>query len=405
MASVIMNIDFDDEVQLREHPTTPADVEEMVVRSKEMGADTIVWRVTTLGRADFRSDVMDRADLPMDEEDAERGFATGKWLHKPEVVDDYKRRRRDYHDKMKVILGQYDPPALVREFTTRHGLELYLWFDPFDEYMPGAGSRFLLDNPQFQWLSRDGSEHYEGLRCYGFPEAIENHLDVIRELVRYEPDGLYFSTSGHSRHKDRTGQDDLYGYQDPVVERYRERHGVDIRNEPFDLETWHCIKGEFVTDFYRAAKELLRPHGMKLMLPAPIGDHKIWDYRLWSLHSMAEFHANWQTWVDEGLADGLIIGEYQPTWRRPASGYYDVLAARVGLDVDKIEERSAARVRDYADGRCKVYYWSAWMKERDFIAERIAYMQEAMRSTPIDGGVLHELFNFERSDYFPRVEF
>ena len=32
-----------------------------------------------------------------------------------------------------------------------------------------------------------------------------------------------------------------------------------------------------------------------------------------------------------GIADDLIVGEYQPTWRRPGSGYFDVLAARVGI--------------------------------------------------------------------------
>jgi len=410
MPRVIMNVDFDDEVILRDHPMTVADIEQMLACAKEMGADTIVWRCTTLGRADFRSDVMDRSDLPLDVADLERAEAAGGWFKtpgdpRPGVMTHQQRiaHRDAAPGKMTAILSEYDPPAVARETTRRMGLDLYLWLDIFDEYFPGHGSRFLEKHPHCQWLSRDGERRFDGLRCYGYPEALENQLDVVRELAAYEPDGLYFSTSCHSRHRNRTGEWDDYGFDDPVVARYKERHGVDIRTGDFDRDAWHRIKGEFVTNLCARAKALLSERGQKLMLPAPIGDRKVWDFRLFSGRAVAQFHADWRAWADRGIADSLIVGEYQPTFRDAPSGHWLEIAERTGMDVARLETLSAAAVRDYVRGRCEVFYWASWMRDTDTVRKKLERSTAAMRAEPLDGVVYHEMYSFERNEFFPQL--
>ena len=406
-----MNIDFDDEVQLRDHPMTVEDIEEMLRRCLEMGVDTVTWRCTTLGRADFRSQVMDRSDLPLDVADIDRADRAGGWFTTPErpksgvcTREERYEKRRTVPDKCRDIFQAYDPPEVARDLTAKLGLDLYLWFDPFDEYFPGHGNRFLRENPHCQWTSRDGERYFEGLRCYGFPEAVQNHLDVLEELAAYEPDGLYFATSCHSRHRDRTGEWDDYGFEEPVVARYRERDGVDIRKQDFDEEKWHRIKGEFVTEFFEQAKSLLSGRNIKMMLPAPIGDRKVWDYRLFSGQSVAQHHTDWRAWVDRGIADSLIVGEYQPIWYDPPSKLWLSIADRLGVPVAELEARAAAMCRDYVGSRCELYYWTGWMRTLDNIQQRLKRVDRGMATQPLDGVVYHEMYSFEAIEYYPRLE-
>jgi len=403
----IMNIDFDDEIQIREQPCTVEDISEMLRKCKDMGVDTIVWRCTTLGRADYRSNVMTRADAPYDRTDAEAEFGSCRWLKgDAEMIEDYVRRRTGYHEKSRRILTDYDPPAVARELTASFGMELYLWLDIFDEYFPGLGSRFLREHPECQWISRDGERHFRGLRCYGFPEAVENQLEVVRELTAYEPDGLYLSTSCHSRHCNREGEWNGYGFEKPVVDRYRQRHGTGIREADFDTKAWHRVKGEFVTELCSRIKDILRPLGQKLMLPAPIGDHKVWDWPLFSGQPIAQYHVDWRAHVDQGIADSLILGEYQPVWREIPPGHWRRLAEEMGitdLRLMMLETQAAETCRAYAAGRCELYYWTGWMRTRKNIERVLGCIDRAMSTQPMNGVVLHELMSFERADFFPRL--
>ena len=77
MSKHYLNIDFDDEIQLRDQPVTRGEVRQMLERSKAMGCVGGIWRCTTLGRADYRSQIMDRSDKPFDVADHDAQKATG----------------------------------------------------------------------------------------------------------------------------------------------------------------------------------------------------------------------------------------------------------------------------------------------------------------------------------------
>jgi len=415
MCKHYMNIDFDDEVQCREHPVSRQDVWEILECSKAMGCVGVIWRCTTLGRADYRSEIMDRADRAFDVEDHDAQQASGKWglflsdARRKLGMPTFREARERYVEKSEAILADYDPPALVREITRELGLELVLWLDTFDEYAPGMGCRFLREKPHCQWVSRDGREHFEGLRGYWYAEAVENMLAIVQELAAYGPDCLYFSTSCHSRHKDRGEQEDFYGFDDPVVARYRGRHGIDIRTEDFDVFEWHRIKGEFFTDFVREAAEMLHADDLQLVLPAPIGDYKVWDKPLWSHRAPAAMHMDWRTWVDEGLADTLIVGEYQPMWGAQQMDYWPIIAERAGLDCADVEASAGRQVREYVQNRCDLLYFSSWIHGggqhgREGLEASIQRVQEGANRAPLDGVVWHELASFERHDYYPSLD-
>jgi len=424
---IIMNVDFDDEVCFRREPITVADIKEMLGRCKAMGVDTVIWRFSVGGRVHYHSNVSDRVDVPVDIADIKQAGESGLWFTKPAGPsraygdkEDYTNRRCVTANKARVILSNYDPLQVAREFTTELGLDLYIWLDMFDEYHPGLCSRFLRENPRLRWLSRDGKRYFEGLRAYGFSECVENQLDVLRELAAYEPEGIYFSSSCHSRFKDRTGEWKESGFEEPVVARYRERYGIDIREQPFDMEKWHRIKGEFITEFFVEAKKVLDPCGIKLMLPAPIGDHVMWDYPLWSGRSVAEFYCDWRTWADRGIADSLVVGEYQPMWRDTRFPHWDVIAKRMGVDASdqrEVQLNGLRKAWDWACEKCEVYCHSGWLhggysamekgedtaKQSAAVAKQLAAIDHGLQMRPMHGVVHHEMRAFEAAEFFPRL--
>jgi hypothetical protein len=351
---------------------------------------------------------MDRSDLPYNLQDYQCALESGRWFNPgrtPEQARHYLDVRRRYSVQMAEILAAYDPPAVAREIAGELGLQFFIWLDLFDEYYPGLGSRFLRNHPWRQWASRDGQRWLEGLRAYGYPDAVADKLATVEELMAYAPDGFYCCTSWHSRHKNRAGEYDIYGFEEPVVERYRARHGIDIRTDPFDRDEWLRIKGEFVTEFLARMKARLAPQGMKLMLPLPYGDVKKWDYPLWTHKPVADWHTDWRGWIDAGIADSLILGEYQPCWKRLETGYWEKIARDVGVSPEHVWSDAAATVKAVTAGRCELYYWSTWMHGRESISSVLDSIRDGMNRTPLDGAVLHELASFEQSDFYPQLHF
>ena len=159
-----------------------------------------------------------------------------------------------------------------------------------------------------------------------------------------------------------------------------------------------------MTEFFEQAKSLLSGRNIKMMLPAPIGDRKVWDYRLFSGQSVAQHHTDWRAWVDRGIADSLIVGEYQPIWYDPPSKLWLSIADRLGVPVAELEARAAAMCRDYVGSRCELYYWTGWMRTLDNIQQRLKRVDRGMATQPLDGVVYHEMYSFEAIEYYPRLE-
>jgi hypothetical protein len=79
----------------------------------------------------------------------------------------------------------------------------------------------------------------------------------------------------------------------------RERHGVDILTQDFDLDAWRAVNGEFFTAFLRELRQDLRPLGVELSVGVPRGDVIGPPVGNWPIA--------WRTWAKEGLVDALVI--------------------------------------------------------------------------------------------------
>ena len=160
----------------------------------------------------------------------------------------------------------------------------------------------------FKAIARGKNAHLIGSLHPCYPEVRRYWIDEIRKrCVDAGVDGITIRVSNHSCW---TSERELYGFNQPVVEEYRKRYGVDIRTEPWDEVKLKQINGEFYTLFLRELKQALAAVQQPLQLhvnfhmgcelPGSRDSNLPWT-----------FNYEWQRWIEEGLADSIEL-KYLP---------------------------------------------------------------------------------------------
>jgi hypothetical protein len=401
-----MNVDYFDEVCIREKPFDATATEELVRRCAEAGVNTIFWRATGLGVSGYPSRLLqDPATL----HDADMSSFLARIGGEDQQNSDTKNeesfaletKKRSsliaWGERIAASLKLFDPIATARDACRRHGLQFFIWHDPFDEQL----NRQIATYPKWRVLGRDGTTTFPGLRSYAIEAAVQDQLAVVDELLAYQPDGLYFSTSCHNRHLHFPEPDDFFGFEEPVVTACRQEMGVDIRTEPFDEQTWHEVKGSFITDFFRRVKKLAAPHGVQLALGTQLGSHTIWTAPVFSTHVPYRFATQWKTWIDEGLADILVLGDYEWPWDNVPIWEAKKMSWPAGVYAADVEWRPYA---EYSAGRTQLLWFSSWLSayaakhqgaSTDSLAGAMEMRASTLRATGADGICLHEAMTFE----------
>ncbi len=230
------------------------------------------------------------------------------------------KERPDHHAVFVKTLETYDPFAAAVETAHEVGIECYAWLTPFDDAGSGCSrekpgklqSRFSHEHPELQLRSRDGKDCMWGVYCFGHPEVVTYCLGHVDEVLAYEPDGVLFSNRTHSNMKLRQTE---YGFNPPVIERYRKLYGGDPR-EPghYDLAKFSRVQGDFYTDYVRQASQHVRKAGAKLAMAVSWQRNGKIAPRLGALDKC---FWQWERWLDEGLVDELVIGGDAATGRDP----------------------------------------------------------------------------------------
>lgn len=251
------------------------------------------------------------------------------------IMELYEKRMDENHWYIKAIRAvEGDIHSEVIRQCHEAGIKVYAWSTIFDEGSPTSvlyggttpyfwQSKFTIDHPEYLVESRDGSKRQWGVLCYAYPEARKYIVGIFQKLLADRAfDGAYICTRTHSYPAEFADQ---FGYNQPIAEEFKRRHGVDIRTEDFSKSQWWDLQGEYLTELMRDFRRGLP--GKEIIVGIPRSDYIGPPY--------GNMRLDWRTWVQEKLVDGIVLGTISGGWHYPNTmnlpGYVQSQQDNVGM--------------------------------------------------------------------------
>lgn len=211
------------------------------------------------------------------------------------------------------------------------GLEIHAWMTiNEDDHGWGWASKFSREHPEFHWVRRDGRAYHSQL-SFAFPEVRKYKLDLVREILAYDVDGVFLDWIRTGDIRDNPQNENgvaNYGYETPLVKGFRAKYGVD----PHDIDNgdyrWVRFRAEPITEFMRSVRREVQKRKPKIVLSAMV--HHRWAYRGRIEEggaidgSLRGILCDVRTWAREGLVDEMVAAGYYVGGGAPESGYRDL---------------------------------------------------------------------------------
>ena len=241
-----------------------------------------------------------------------------RWLARFAEIEPVSRRERQLYETVHNV----DDARVATSAAKDVGIPIYCYVDVYDEgqppHRPGFThgvfdwqSKFFAQHPEYYACDRNWEKKQWGVPEYAYPEVRQYKREELRYFLdNYDWDGVYISTRGH---RIAAEHGDQYGFNRPVADAFRERYGVDILTENFDLEAWRRLRGEFLTQYFRDVRELVNERGLKLMVGVPPGDH--------FGPPIGNLFLEWRKWIEERIVDGIVVGHANVVGKHVQTGY------------------------------------------------------------------------------------
>ncbi len=169
-------------------------------------------------------------------------------------------------------------------------------------------------------FAKGRNEYVPSMPCEMYPEMRKAWDGWVGFILDAGVDGIDIRISSHGNIVDDPFD---YGYNEPVVDAFRERHC----REPGGAEDRGLIaemRGEYYTDYLRGMSRRVRAAGRKLQFHLhteafrpDAGHGRIMGFP-------ANLHFDWKTWLVEGLFDGATLRtSWFEAWEDPPGGIPD----------------------------------------------------------------------------------
>ncbi len=387
---LIVDVDVNDDVWLRDHTMTEQDVMALAKQLKQNGCQTLIVRCGCLGLLPYRTELSYPVGF-----DAEHARANP--TPTIENMESYITQRTAWNKRYAEVIRNFNPPAAFIRAGHECGMKVLVWLDLFDDGFPGYRSKFLDEHPQCQWVGKDGKTYFKGLMDYSWPESRAFRVTQARELLDLGADGVHCSTSAHGRHMPNTHEEDFYGYSRPIVEAFKTKYGVDIRTaKDFDKAAWHDLKGEAMVQLYRDLAGLCHGRGKQLWIGLQLGRYTQFAVDPhFGTHVVVRYANHWKRLVDERLADAFILGDYEIV-SSPAHAYWTAKPDIRRRDGEDLYGWAAREYRPYCKGKTRLYLFSEWLPgEAKGLESQLNFWADVTRKHAFDGIDMHEAWNFE----------
>ena len=199
----------------------------------------------------------------------------------------------------------------------QRGMEIWMAYGLFDNGSPAdvgfvgfpyaAEDKIRVEHPEWAPENKYGTWRQGGPIefCYeGARNAMVEYL--TKYVVQGNYDGIAFLTYAENYSQ---RYEDEFGYNQPIVDEFKKRYGVDIRTEAFDKVAWSKLRGEYLTQFFRELHASLGKSGKKIAMSVD-GKYPYWPCR-WGgekgVRTAGKLWMDVETWVREGIIDELNL--------------------------------------------------------------------------------------------------
>ncbi|MEN8194461.1 MAG: hypothetical protein ABFS12_16695 [Bacteroidota bacterium] len=164
-------------------------------------------------------------------------------------------------------------------------------------------------------IAKGKRQYMGGTPCEAYPEVHEYWLEQVSRVMKMGFDGIDFRLQNHSGMViDYVN----YGYNEPIVKRYKKKYGVDILKEEAEPFKIMKIRGEFFLSFLEKAAGIIHSSGKKMQVhlrhanEQPVLSDDFNELGFWA---MPKILLDWKKTVD--LADEVTIKDYYHGDYRP----------------------------------------------------------------------------------------
>lgn len=387
---LIVDIDFNDEVIIRPLPITETQVEELVEQLSQNGVDVILLRMGYLGYLPYHTDLSYLVGF--DEDHARQNPFTSD----SSALEKWITQRKECNERYKQVLETFNPPEIFIREGHKRGMKVIMWLDIFDDMYSGHRSKFIDEHPNCQWVSRDGQSYFKGLINYSWKESREFRIKQAKELLALGADGIHCSTSAHCRHLPNQHENDFYGFEKPVVDEYKKRYSIDIRKEDFfDKEKWHIIKGEFMNLLYKELADVCHHKGKELWIGLQLGDYtNLSADPYFGTNVVARYKNLWKELVDDSIADAFIVGDYEICSQKNHK-YWSAKNLNPVPTAD-LFSWAADYYQPHCNNKTKLYLFGEWLSGLEpEIEKQMTEWSQRTLTNGFDGIDIHEAANFE----------
>ena len=140
--------------------------------------------------------------------------------------------------------------------------------------------------------------------CEAYPEVQAYWLDWVGDCLRAGVDGIDWRISNHSCWTDTP---ELYGFNEPILQEYERRYGVNPDVEPYDPALLGALRGEFYDQFLWTVRRRLAAAGKRMQVHLEVESFRPDAAQARWRTRPGNITFNWRRWLRSGLADGATL--------------------------------------------------------------------------------------------------
>lgn len=286
---------------------------------------------------------------------------------------------RVYSERLDAFGNDFDPlKALVKE-CHKQGIKAGVHFDLFES----SYDDFFINNPQFTPQNKKDTIVYNAFPCYAHEETREYMLNRVRDLTEYGVDKIFFCTkSSHTpRNMTEVPRNSYAAYNPPIIERYREKFGVDILTEEPEKENVARIHGEYLVKFLLEAKKILGKKGIESIAGATLSGYL--------QPSGKNIYLDWKDIIDSQAADALTMSNT----RGETFAWYEEGAPEQFME---IAQQVKGRGMEFYGYILSTVFWD--IRDRFSSADMLEFISDQMdyfNRMGADAVLIHEVYQKE----------